>query len=206
MMAGTTPSSPHMESAELGSCSTCFLLADEAGQATEPIAAILMCNAMPGGHVLMVGDGHQLPPTVRDRSADWDGLGTSLLEKLNRTHEGTDHLTTLEIQYRMHPDIKRFPNIQYYGGLLRCGLKADPAKISGIPWPATRDDAPKEVKEILEEVDGADGQPTHRMIFFHCHGAEEAGSSPTKPDAGGRSGVRTSLDWPLARPRPRHRC
>ena len=48
---------------------------------------ILMCNAMLGGHVLMVGDEHQSPPTVTDRSADWDGLSTSLLERLNRTLE-----------------------------------------------------------------------------------------------------------------------
>ena len=27
----------------------------------------------------------------------------------------------------------------------------------------------------------ADGQPTHRMIFIHCHGVEEAGNSPTNP-------------------------
>ena len=52
-----------MKSAELGSRNTYFLLADEAGQATEPTAAILLCNAMPGGHVLMVGDEHQLPPS-----------------------------------------------------------------------------------------------------------------------------------------------
>ena len=31
----------------------------------------------------MVGDEHQLPPTVRDRNADWDGLGNSLMARLN---------------------------------------------------------------------------------------------------------------------------
>ena len=87
-----------MKSAELGSRNPYFLLADWAGQATEPTAAILMCNAAPGGHVLMVGDEHQLPPAVRDRNADWDGFSTSLMERLNRTREGTDHLVTLEIQ------------------------------------------------------------------------------------------------------------
>ena len=141
----------YIKSAELGSCSTYFLLADEAGQATENTSAILLCNSMPGGHVLMVGDEHQLPPTVRDRNADWDGLSTSLLERPNRTHEGTDHLIMLETQYRMHTDIQRFPNLQYYGGLLRSGLKSEPAKIAGIPRPAIRNDAPKEGKEISNE-------------------------------------------------------
>ena len=125
----------YMKSAELGSCNTYFLLVDEAGQATEPTAAILMCNAVaaPGGHVLMVGDEHQLPPTVRDRTADWDGLSTSLMARLNRTHEGIDHLITLETQCRMHPDIQGFPNIQYYGGLLRCGLTGGPGDDSWHP-------------------------------------------------------------------------
>ena len=107
----------------------------------------------------MVGDEHQLPPTVRDRNADWDGLGNSLMARLNRTHEGLDHLITLETQYRMHPDIQRFPNIQYYGGLLRCGLRADLEVIEGIPWPATRNDAPKDGNEIADE------EPTRRIIF-----------------------------------------
>lgn len=52
----------YMKSAELGSRNTYFLFAGEAGQATEPTAAILLCNAMPGGRVPMVGDEHQLPP------------------------------------------------------------------------------------------------------------------------------------------------
>ena len=176
--------STYMKSAWLGSCNTCFLLADEAGQATQPTAAILMCNAAPGGHVFTVGDEHQLPPTVRDRNADWDGLSISFMARLNRTHEGTDHLITLEIQFRMHRGIQRFPNIQYCGGLLRCGLRAVPEMIAGIPWPATRNDAPKDGKEISDEVDGAfvaDGKPTHWMIFVHCHGAEVTGNSPTNP-------------------------
>lgn len=90
----------------------------------------------------------------------------------------------LETQYRMYTDIQRFPNLQYYGGLLRSGLKSEPAKIAGIPWPAIRNDAPKEGKEVSNEGDGAfvaDGQPTHRMMFVHCHGAEESGHSPTNP-------------------------
>ena len=84
----------------------------------------------------------------------------------------------------MHPDIQRFPNIQYYGGLLRCGIRADPEMIAGIPWPATRNYAPKDGKEISDEVDGAfvaDGKPMHRMIFVHCRGAGVAGNSPTNP-------------------------
>ena len=69
----------YMKSAELIGASTIFILADEAGQATEPTAAVLLANAVDGGHVMIVGDEHGLAPTVRDQRAEWDGLGCSLL-------------------------------------------------------------------------------------------------------------------------------
>ena len=64
------------------------------------------------------------------------------------------------------------------------GPGGDPEVIDGISWPAARNGAPKDRKGIADEVDGAfvaDREPTHRMIFVHCHGAELAGNSPTDP-------------------------
>ena len=105
----------YMQSAELNATDPVFTLADEAGQATEPTTAVLLANAVGGGHVMIVGDEHQLAPTVKDQRADWDGLGCSLLARLNRDHEGLRHVIMLEIQY-MHPDVQSFPNMQYYDG------------------------------------------------------------------------------------------
>ena len=88
--------------------------------------AVLLANAIEGGHIMVVGDEHQLAPTVRDRRADWDGLSCSLLARLNREHKGLNHIIMLEIQYRMHPDIQSFPDTQNYDRALLCGLTQAP--------------------------------------------------------------------------------
>ena len=103
----------YLKSAELNGTNPLFTLADEAGQATEPTSAVLLANAVEGGHVMIVGDEHQLAPTVKDQRTEWDGLSCSLLARLNRNHKGLQHIVMLEIQYRMHPDIQSFANKQY---------------------------------------------------------------------------------------------
>ena len=125
----------YMKSAELNGTNPLFTLVDEAGQATEPASAVLLANAVEGGHVMLVGDEHQLAPTVKDQRAEWDGLSCSLRARLNRNRQGLKHIVVLEVQYRMHSDIQSFPNIQYYDGVLKCGLKYPPDFVKGVPWP-----------------------------------------------------------------------
>ena len=45
------------------------------------------------------------------------------------------HLATLVEQYRMRPDVQRFPNKMYYGSLLVCRLKVVPLAPFYFPWP-----------------------------------------------------------------------
>ena len=167
----------YMKSAELHATDPAFTLADEAGQATEPTTAVLLACAVEGGHVMIVGDEHQLAPTVKDQRADWDGLGSSLSARLNRDHEGLGHVVMLEIQYRMHPDIQSFPNVQYYDEALLCGLTRLPPVIEGIPWPPCN---------IMRPGTGHSGQlesdpdPVHRVLYIHCSGQETpSGNSPS---------------------------
>jgi len=115
-----------------------------------------------------VGDEHQLPPTVRDPGAVWGGLENSPLLRLRRSHLGFGHLVMLDIQYRMHPDIQRFPNMRYYSGLLRCGLRVPPDSIQGIGWPPYR---PGDAEGALPLADYQAGEhDVHRVIFVHCDG------------------------------------
>lgn len=62
-----------------------------------------------------MGDPRQLPATVLDPQAASAGLSTSLFERLERSsHE----VVMLQIQYRMHRDIRVFPSERFYGGNL----------------------------------------------------------------------------------------
>jgi AAA domain len=88
-----------------------FMLCDEATQCTEPDALIpLTAGGVPSlRQLVLVGDHHQLPPTVM--SIDAAGLTHSLFERMWRIGVAS---TMLDIQYRMHPDIVAFPARYFY--------------------------------------------------------------------------------------------
>ncbi|MEW5315268.1 MAG: hypothetical protein WDW38_006710 [Sanguina aurantia] len=82
--------------------------------------------------VVMVGDEHQLPPTVMSESAKAGGLGVSLFERLLNLQVPS---FLLDVQYRMHPLISAFPNRHIYGGKLKDGVKASERKPPrGFMW------------------------------------------------------------------------
>ena len=67
--------------------------------------------------VILVGDHKQLGPCV-STLAEEEGLARSLFERL--LQQGvTSHM--LNVQYRMHPDIAKWPSHQYYQGKLMNG-------------------------------------------------------------------------------------
>lgn len=86
---------------------------DEAAQTTEPASLIPLrfgCRRL-----VLVGDPRQLPATVLSRAADRALLGRSLFERLEQAeHE----VVMLTVQYRMHPEIRRFPSQYFYQDLL----------------------------------------------------------------------------------------
>ena len=108
-----------------------LVLLDEATQATEPASLIPLTKG--ARHVVLVGDHHQLPPTVISRRAEEDGLARSLFERLVALGAPSTMLTT---QYRMHPVIREWPSERFYGGELEDGVSAEerPAP-AGFVWP-----------------------------------------------------------------------
>jgi senataxin len=94
------------------------VIIDEASQAVEPAALIPLQWIKPDGVIIMVGDSQQLAPTVISRSAQRAYYGYSLFERLSDCGVPT---FTLRDQYRMHPDIVKFPSERFYRGLLRSG-------------------------------------------------------------------------------------
>jgi len=85
---------------------------DEAAQALEPASWIPILKA---SRVILAGDPFQLPPTVKSRSAQKEGLNVTLIEKC------LDHLSTvnlLKTQYRMNEAIMGFSNQEFYNNEL----------------------------------------------------------------------------------------
>jgi hypothetical protein len=96
-----------------------------------------LCGLIKSQHVALIGDHKQLPPVITSREAQDKGLGISLFERL--TEEGGESLATslprllnisttevpsimLNVQYRMHPAIARFPSNEFYNNLIRDGM------------------------------------------------------------------------------------
>ena len=89
------------------------IIIDEAGQSLEPASWVPILK---GNKVVLAGDPHQLPPTVKSQNAAKQGLEVSLLEK---AVERTSTSVLLEEQYRMNEKIMGFSNQWFYEGRLQ---------------------------------------------------------------------------------------
>jgi superfamily I DNA and/or RNA helicase len=109
---------------------------DEATQAVDPWALSALLQA---DRAVLAGDPCQLPPTVVDPVAAHSGLASTLFERLAERH-GERILRLLDIQYRMHTALMRFPSDSLYQGKLtaapeaachtleQLGIRADPLR------------------------------------------------------------------------------
>ncbi|XP_019089194.1 PREDICTED: uncharacterized ATP-dependent helicase C29A10.10c-like [Camelina sativa] len=106
----TASGAANMNPARIGSVD--LLVIDEAAQLKEceSVAAL----QLPGlRHALLIGDEYQLPAMVHNDECEKAKLGRSLFERLVLIGHNK-HL--LNVQYRMHPSISRFPNKEFYDG------------------------------------------------------------------------------------------
>jgi superfamily I DNA and/or RNA helicase len=86
---------------------------DEAAQALEPACWIPIAK---GQRLVLAGDHHQLPPTVKSEKAAREGLRETLFEKCTQRQPDTARMLTM--QYRMHAHIMGFSSEKFYGGQL----------------------------------------------------------------------------------------
>jgi superfamily I DNA and/or RNA helicase len=86
---------------------------DEAAQALEPGCWIPIAK---GQRLVLAGDHHQLPPTVKSEQAAREGLRETLFEKCIQRQPATARMLTM--QYRMHAHIMGFSSDKFYGGQL----------------------------------------------------------------------------------------
>ena len=87
---------------------------DEAAQALEPGCWIPIAR---GQRVILAGDHHQLPPTVKSEKAAREGLRETLFEKCIKRQPATARM--LNLQYRMHHKIMEFSSERFYDGQLQ---------------------------------------------------------------------------------------
>lgn len=86
------------------------VIIDEAAQCVELSALIPLKYGCT--RCAMVGDPNQLPPTVLSQTASKYLYEQSLFVRMQKNYPSSVHL--LSIQYRMHPEISRFPSAQFY--------------------------------------------------------------------------------------------
>lgn len=87
---------------------------DEAGQALEPACWIPVLKAE---KVIMAGDHHQLPPTIKSHEAGKQGLNHTLMERCVTQHP--EAVVMLEEQYRMHASIMGYSAQVFYSNQLQ---------------------------------------------------------------------------------------
>ncbi|MDF2435843.1 MAG: DNA-binding protein [Bacteroidota bacterium] len=91
--------------------STVFI--DEAAQALEPMCWIPITRS---DRVIFAGDHFQLPPTVKSKKAEDQGLKQTLFEHCMQMENVSVMLNT---QYRMNEKIMNFSNTEFYDGELK---------------------------------------------------------------------------------------
>ena len=112
-----------------------IVLIDEATQALEPDCLLPLYHK--AQMVVMIGDEKQLGPTVQSNDAEILGLGISLFERLCFYYKGSDFISMLTEQYRMHSSLYEFSNIHFYGGQMKTHgeIQLDENVKNNFPWP-----------------------------------------------------------------------
>ncbi|XP_065216134.1 regulator of nonsense transcripts 1-like isoform X2 [Planococcus citri] len=130
------------------------VLIDECMQATEPECMIPM--VLGSKQLILVGDDFQLGPVVMCKEASKAGLNQSLFQRLFVLGIKP---CLLKVQYRMHPELSRFPSNFFYDGFLQNGVCAGQKKLPEVkfPWPV----------------------PDKPMMFYVALGTEEIAGSGT---------------------------
>ncbi|KAH3668144.1 hypothetical protein OGAPHI_001898 [Ogataea philodendri] len=101
---------------------------DEAAQCIELSAIIPLRYG--AKKCIMVGDPNQLPPTVLSQRAAEFNYEQSLFVRMQNSHSNSVYL--LNMQYRMHPEISKFPSKEFYDSKLLDGPGM--AEMNAKPW------------------------------------------------------------------------
>ncbi|CAJ1337770.1 unnamed protein product [Effrenium voratum] len=116
------------------------VIIDEAAQASEPDVVISFMLA--SVRVVVVGDHKQLGPVVAESNlcdSYINVLETPFLERMLQKPQQHSANTLLNVQYRMHPSIRKFPSTQFYNSQLEDGVTVTHRPELARLWP-TKDE------------------------------------------------------------------
>lgn len=130
------------------------VIVDEACQCTELSAIIPLRYG--GKRCIMVGDPNQLPPTVLSGAASNFKYNQSLFVRMEKN--SSPYL--LDVQYRMHPDISKFPSAEFYQKRLMDG--PDMAVINKRLW---HDQEPFKPYRFFDIIGGKQIQNMRTMSY-----------------------------------------
>ncbi|KAL3238211.1 DNA/RNA helicase SEN1 [Nakaseomyces bracarensis] len=130
------------------------VIVDEACQCTELSAIIPLRYG--GKRCIMVGDPNQLPPTVLSGAASNFKYNQSLFVRMEKN--STPYL--LDVQYRMHPDISKFPSAEFYQKRLMDGPEMD--VVNRRLW---HEQEPFRPYKFFDIISGKQAQNTRTMSY-----------------------------------------
>ncbi|KAK2371693.1 P-loop containing nucleoside triphosphate hydrolase superfamily protein [Trifolium repens] len=141
---------------------------DEAAQALEPATLIpLQLLKSSGTQCIMVGDPKQLPATVLSTVASKFHYECSMFERLQRAGHPVIMLTE---QYRMHPEICKFPSLHFYNNKL---LNGSQMSSKSAPFHQTKGLGPYAFYDIIDGRE-AHGKNSGAMSLCNEHEADAA--------------------------------
>ncbi|KAI3642410.1 hypothetical protein MP228_011965 [Amoeboaphelidium protococcarum] len=128
-----------------------YLIVDEACQAIELSTLIPLKYQV--NKCILVGDPKQLPPTIISEDAKKYGYDQSLFSRMQIACPQSVHL--LNVQYRMHPAISKFPIQMFYDGLLQDG--PDMLRLSTRKWHADQSFPPYQFYDVGKSAEEKSG-------------------------------------------------
>ena len=119
----------------LNRCNFPIVIIDEATQALEPDCLLSLLHK--AQMAVLIGDEKQLGPTIISQESITAGLGVSMFDRLCFYYKGSDFISTLNEQYRMHSSLYEFSNKHFYNNQIKTHeeIQLDENVIKNFPWP-----------------------------------------------------------------------
>jgi regulator of nonsense transcripts 1 len=113
-----------------------IVIIDEATQGLEPDCLLPLIHH--AQMVVLIGDEKQLGPTVISTELEPSGIGVSLFERLVCYYGGSNFISILKEQYRMHEFLYKFSNKFFYNNEISSAKSIDNLDfnvMNSFPWP-----------------------------------------------------------------------